>query len=73
MYVLVLVAAFYISDMDPPLAMITRPSIEHYPSVESCEADAKKKIIAFTQNMPKGAIGFAAKCVEITGPAGRPA
>lgn len=73
MYVLILVAAFYVADTEPPLAMITRPSVEHYPSVESCRADAEKKIIAFTQNMPKSAIGFAAKCVEVTGPAGQPA
>lgn len=73
MYVLVLVAAFYVTDMDPPLAMLTRPSVEHYPSKEACESDGQKQIVAFTQNMPKGAIGFAAKCVQIMGPVGLPA
>lgn len=73
MYVLVLVAAFYVGDADPPLAMITRPSIQHYPSEEACKADGSRQVKAFAEGMPQGAIGFAAKCVEVSGPVGQPA
>lgn len=73
MYVLVLVAAFYVSDADPPLAMLTRPSTEYYISEEACKSDGPRQVKAFAEGMPQGAIGFAAKCVKVTGPVGQPA
>lgn len=73
MFVLVLVAVYYVDGGDPPVALVTKPTLQHYISKEACQADGKKQVIQFTSEVPKAPIAFAAKCVEITGPAGKPA
>lgn len=73
MFVMVLVAVYYIGEADPPIAAITRSTIEHYPTMEACGADAEKQMKKFAEGVPPKAIGYAAKCVEVTGPAGQKA
>lgn len=73
MFTLVLVAVYYIADAQPPIAAVTKPTLQTYPSKEACNADGPKQATKFMDEVPKGAIGFAGKCVEISGPAGNPA
>lgn len=73
MFTLVLVAVYYIADAQPPIAAITRPTLQYYTSKEACNADGPKQATKFMDEVPKGAIGYAGKCVEITGVAGDPA
>lgn len=73
MFTLVLVAVYYIADAQPPIAAVTRPTLQYYKSREACNADGPKQATKFMDEVPKGAIGYAGKCVEITGVAGDPA
>lgn len=73
MFVMVLVAIYFVSSMDPPIAALTRTAVEHYPSQEACEADGAKQLKKFSSDMPQNPVAFLAKCVEVTGPAGQKA
>jgi hypothetical protein len=70
MYVMILMAAYYVADAQPPLVIVTRPSLEHYASKEMCAADGERQAKLFMQEVPKTPILFAGKCVEVKGPAG---
>jgi hypothetical protein len=72
MYVLVLVAVYYVADAKPVINVVTTPTIYHYPSKEACNADGPKQAQKFLVDIPSGAIGLAGKCVEATA-AGKPA
>lgn len=73
MFVLVLVAVYYVEGNIPPIAVVTKPTLQFYQSEELCRSDGKNQATRFMAEVPKGPIAFAAKCVEISGPAGRPA
>lgn len=73
MYVLVLVAVYYIADSQPPIAVVTRPTMQYYTTKEACNADGPKQASKFMGMMPKEAIGYAGKCVEVSGVSGDPA
>lgn len=73
MFVMVLVAVYFVSQLDPPIAAVTRSTVEHYPSKETCEAEVAKQLKQFSSDMPSNPVAFLAKCVEVTGPAGQKA